>query len=172
MKINILLPYKEKFDKDKASSVSITVKNNLLHSNYLKEINIFGQKVENPLFKNNFVGFKYPLLSLKSKNKFLAHEMLRLIKKDPDKKQLIEIHNRPYLVEQIIKENEFPISLFFHNDPQEMKGSKSIKERENILEKCAAVFCVSEFVKKKFLEGVNKNVQKVNVLYNNFYNKP
>ena len=30
MKINILLPYKEKFDENKASSVSITVRNNLL----------------------------------------------------------------------------------------------------------------------------------------------
>ncbi len=166
MKINILLPYKEKFDKSKASSVSITVKNNLLHSNYLNEIKIFGQKVENPLFKDNFIGFKYSFLSFKSRNKFLAHEMLTFINKDPDKKQLIEIHNRPYLVEQITKENTSPISLFFHNDPQEMKGSKSIKEREFILEKCAAVFCVSEFIKKKFLEGINENVQKVNVLYN------
>ena len=166
MKINILLPYKEKFDENKASSVSITVKNNLLYSNYLNEIKIFGQKVENPLFKNNFVGFKYSFLSLKSRNKFLAHEMLKLIYKDCDKKQLIEIHNRPYLVEQITKGNDFPISLFFHNDPQEMKGSKSIRERENILEKCAAVFCVSEFIKKKFLEGINKNIQKVHVLYN------
>ena len=166
MKINILLPYKEKFDENKASSVSITVKNNLLHSNYLNEIKIFGQRVENPLFKNNFVGFKYSFLSLKSRNKFLAHEMLKLIKKDPDKKQLIEIHNRPYLVKQITKGNRFPVSLFFHNDPQEMKGSKSIRERENILEKCAAVFCVSEFIKKKFLEGINENTQKVHVLYN------
>ena len=55
MKINILLPYKEKFDKNKASSVSITVRNNLLHSNYLNQIKIFGQNVENPFFKNNFV---------------------------------------------------------------------------------------------------------------------
>ncbi len=166
MKINILLPYKEKFDENKASSVSITVKNNLLHSNYLNEIKIFGQKVQNPIFKENFVGFKYSFLSLKSRNKFLAHEMLKLMNKDSEKKQLIEIHNRPYLVEQITKENQFPISLFFHNDPQEMKGSKSIKERVNILEKCAAVFCVSEFIKKKFLQGINKNIQKVHVLHN------
>ena len=166
MKINILLPYKEKFDENKASSVSITVKNNLLHSNYLNEIKIFGQRVENPLFKNNFVGFKYSFLSLKSRNKFLANEMLKLIKKDPDKKQLIEIHNRPYLVELIAKEKKFPVTLFFHNDPQEMKGSKSIKERENILEKCAAIYCVSEFIKNKFLDGVNKDFQKVHVLYN------
>ena len=34
--------------------------------------------------------------------------MLKLIKKDPDKKQLIEIHNRPYLIEEIKRENKFP----------------------------------------------------------------
>ena len=166
MKINILLPYKEKFDKNKASSVSITVRNNLLHSNYLNQIKIFGQNVEFPLFEDNFVGLKYSVLSFKSKNKFLAHEMLKIISKDLDKNQLIEIHNRPYLVEEITREKKFIVSLFFHNDPQTMKGSRSIRERENILDKCAAIFCVSEFIKKKFLEGINKNFQKVHVLYN------
>ena len=166
MKINILLPYKEKFDKNKASSVSITVRNNLLHSNYLNQIKVFGQNVESPLFKDNFVGLKYSILSFKSKNKFLAHEMLKIISKNSDKNQLIEIHNRPYLVEAITRERKFIVSLFFHNDPQTMKGSRSIKERENILDKCAAIFCVSEFIKKKFLEGINKNFQKVHVLYN------
>ena len=166
MKINILLPFKEKFDENKASSVSITVRNNLLHSNYLDQIKIFGQNTENPLFKNNFVGLKYSILSFKSKNKFLAHEMMKIISKDLDKNQIIEIHNRPYLVEEITRGNKFPVSLFFHNDPQTMKGSKSIRERENILLKCAAIFCVSEFIKKKFLDGINKNFQKVHVLYN------
>ena len=70
MKINILLPYKEKFDENKASSVSITVKNNLSYSKFLSHIKIYGQDVENPLFKDNFEGIKYSILSLKSKNVF------------------------------------------------------------------------------------------------------
>tara|TARA_B100001093_G_scaffold445091_1_gene448530 strand:+ start:7 stop:1104 length:1098 start_codon:yes stop_codon:yes gene_type:complete len=166
MKINILLPYKEKFDENKASSVSITVRNNLLYSKYLDKIKIFGQNVESPLFKDNFFGIRYSALSFKSKNKFLAYEMLKIINKDPDKKQLIEIHNRPYLIDQITKRNKFPITLFFHNDPQTMNGSKSVKDREKILEKCAAIFCVSEFIKKKFLQGINGDVKKIYVLYN------
>ena len=166
MKINILLPYKEKFDENKASSVSITVKNNLLHSNYLNQIKIFGQSVKTPFFKDNFVGLKYSILSFKSKNKFLAHKMLEMISKELEKKQLIEIHNRPYLLGEITTGNKFPVSLFFHNDPQTMKGSRSIEERKNILNKSAAIFCVSEFIKKKFLEGINENFQKVHVLYN------
>ena len=166
MKINILLPYKEKFDENRASSVSITVRNNLVHSNYLNQIKIFGQNVKNPLFKDNFVGLKYSILSFKSKNEFLAHEMIKIISKDIDKNQLIEIHNRPYLVDKITKGNKFPISLFFHNDPQKMSGSKSIKDRKKILEKCVAIFCVSEYIKKKFLQGINGDIKKIHVLYN------
>ena len=171
MKINILLPYKEKFDENKASSVSITVKNNLSYTKYIDDVRIYGQSVENPIFKNNFIGLRYSIFSLQSKNKFLAHEMLNLIKKDHDKKQIIEVHNRPYIINQISKQNKFPTSLFLHNDPQTMKGSKSIKDRENILRKCVAVFCVSEFIKNKFIEGISRNVHKVHVLYNGVENK-
>ena len=166
MKINILLPYKEKFDENKASSVSITVKNNLLHTKYLNDIRIFGQDVEKPLFKDKFIGLKYSVFSFKSKNKFLAYKMLKIIEKDTDKNQLIEIHNRPYLVDQIAKGKKFPISLFFHNDPQTMKGSKLVKDREEILEKCEAIFCVSEYIKKRFLEGVEHNSDKIHILHN------
>ena len=51
MKINILLPYKEKFTKNEASSVSITVSNNLEYSKYQGRVSIFGQFVEEPMFK-------------------------------------------------------------------------------------------------------------------------
>ena len=139
MKINILLPYKEKFDLNKASSVSITIKNNLFHTRFLKDIKIFGRDVEKPLFRDNFVGIKYSYLSLKSKNNFLASEMLKVISREKDSNQLIEIHNRPYLINQIEKEIKIPISLFCHNDPQTMRGSKSIKDRENILKKWSEI---------------------------------
>ena len=53
MKINILLPYKEKFDKQKASSVSITVKNNMHYSKFLKDDNtgFMVKNVLDPFFK-------------------------------------------------------------------------------------------------------------------------
>ena len=51
--------------------------------------------------------------------------MLKKIVNDPEKKQLIEIHNRPYHINEIYKRTIFYISMFFHNDPQKMKGSKS-----------------------------------------------
>jgi glycosyltransferase involved in cell wall biosynthesis len=167
MKINILLPYKEKFDKKKASSVSITIKNNLEHSKFKKNIRIFGQQTENPLFNKNFCGVKYSFMSLKGKNHYLADQMLKLMFKSNDKNQIIEIHNRPYLLDIIYKKTrEFPVSIFFHNDPKTMKGSKSILEREKLLKQCVAVFCVSKYIKNQFLDGIKLNREKVYVLHN------
>ena len=167
MKIHILLPFKEKFDEKKASSVSITVKNNLNHSQYIDNVQIFGQKTQHPLFKKIFFGFKYSLLSLKSKNYFLADEMIKVIMNCDDKHQIIEIHNRPYLLDKVLKKTDkFPITLFFHNDPKTMRGSRSILERKKILEKCAAIFCVSKYIRTQFLDGIKINHNKVYILHN------
>ena len=166
MKIHILLPHKEKFDIYKASSVSITVQNNILHSCYKNIIRIYGQETENPILKDNFIGIKNPFF-FKSKNKNLAKKMCDKILLDYDESQIIEIHNRPHLlkiVSKYLKNN--PKSLFFHNDPQSMLGSKTIKERAEILENVNAVFCVSEFIKSKFLEGLSENRHRVHVIHN------
>ena len=167
MKINILLPHKEKFDKYKASSVSITIKNNLVHSEFKKNVMVYGQVTDNPILINNFTGIKDPLNFFKSKNKNLATTMCKIILSEKDKDQIIEIHNRPYLINIVNKYlNKYPISIFFHNDPKTMSGSKTVKEREDILKKVRAVFCVSKYIKNKFLEGLNKNTNKVFVIFN------
>ena len=101
MFINILLPHKEKFSKNKASSVSLTVANNLGFSKYKKLIRIFGHDVEDPMYKNNFIGINNSWNFLKSKNQNLAQKMCNFINKENEKFQIIEIHNRPYLVDSI-----------------------------------------------------------------------
>ena len=167
MKINILLPHREKFDKYKASSVSITIKNNLTHSKYHKFIMVYGQDTEHPISSVNFTGIKNPLLFFKSKNKNLAKKMCKIILSEKNKNQIVEVHNRPYLLNVVYKYlNGYHISLFLHNDPQEMSGSKTIKERVQILKKVRAVFCVSAFIKKQFLEGITENKNKVFVIHN------
>ena len=72
MIINILLPYKEKFDTLEATSVSTTVKNNLIYSKYIKNIIVYGRNVKNPILKENFLSINKSLNPFKSKNKNLA----------------------------------------------------------------------------------------------------
>lgn len=61
--------------------------------------------------------------------------------------------------------------MFLHNDPKTMKGSESIKDREKLIRKCAAIFCVSDYVKKKFLEGISIYSDNVHVLHNGVQRK-
>ena len=147
--------------------MSITVNNNLRYSEFKNNVKIFGQYVSNPMDKNNFFGIQKTLNFFKSNNKHLANEMCKIINKNQKKINLIEIHNRPYLVKYIKNKIEDSLlTLFLHNDPLTMKGSKSIQERKDILSVVSKVYCVSNFIKNKFLEGINKNKSKVVVLYN------
>ncbi len=168
MKINILIPYKEQFDEQKLSSVAITILNNFNHSKFKKNIRIFGRKVKNPAKVNNFIPINNSINFLKSKNIHLAEQMCNQINKDNDPKQLIEIHNRPVLFHYVIKKLKInlPVTIFFHNNPLEMSGSKTILERKKILENAREILCVSEYIKKKFLTGINYNPANVSVLYN------
>ena len=168
MKINILLPYKEQFDKSKLSSVSITVINNLKHSKFKKEIRIFGRQVPDPSNLENFVGIKNSLNLFKSKNLNLAEKMCKCILTDHDKNQLIEIHNRPKLIGYVLEKtkNKYPVNIFFHNNPLDMAGSKSLKEREYIIKNTNAIMCVSKFVRDKFLTDFKSIPSNIHVLYN------
>ena len=58
MNIDILLPFKEKFSKNKASAVSITVKNSMEYSLFKNNIKVYGQKVEKPFYKKKFYRIK------------------------------------------------------------------------------------------------------------------
>ena len=110
------------------------------------------------MYKNNFIGIDNSWNFLKSKNQNLAHKMCEFINKENNKFQIIEIHNRPYLVNKIYSnlKNTNLITLFLHNDPLEMKGSKTINEdRKNLLSKLDKIYCVSEFIKKRFLDRYN-----------------
>lgn len=168
MKINILIPHKEKFDKEKLSSVSITIINNFNFSKFQENIKIFGKKVENPAKPGNFIGIKNSFNIFKSKNTNLAEKMLHHIKNDNETKQLVEIHNRPILLGYIFKKigAKFPIIIFFHNNPLDMRGSKTLQERKKIVQKASVILCVSKFIKNKFLLGFDYEPKNVHVLYN------
>ncbi len=167
MQIDILLPFKEKFSMNAAGAVSLTVKNTMKYSKYFNNIRIFGQHVTNPFFEKNFHGLNNNWILHGGHNKSLAYHYYKKNLNESFKKKIIEIHNRPYIFNYLIKKiPNFPMTLHFHNNPQQMKGSKSIKEREFITKSASAVYFVSKFIKNKFIEGLSKNYNNLHVLYN------
>lgn len=149
MKINILLPYKEEYLNQNAGAVSILVSEQLKFSKFKKNINIFGISRNFKLKLNNFTSLNQ---SKFFRNSNYVKEFSRVIGK---KKSLIELHNRPAYFNYLKK--KLPANkylLFFHNDPTELDGSKSIKERQYIYENCDKIIFLSNWIKDRFFNGL------------------
>jgi len=164
-KIAILLPYKEDYNKSNAGSASLWVKDFFENSKLKKLTTIYGINTKKKSLSRNFINLnnKFPLLTFK-KNIYYAKLFLKKIHKQT---KIIEIHNRPEIFHFIKKHNsKYKLILVFHNNPLLIRGSKKIKERQDILNKCSNIIFVSKWVQKKFFEGLNnKKSKKCSVIY-------
>mgnify|MGYP000657171140 FL=1 len=164
-KIAILLPYKEDYNKSNAGSASLWVKDFFENSKLKKLTTIYGINTKKKSLSKNFVNLnnKFPLFTFK-KNIYYAKLFLKNIHKQT---KIIEIHNRPEIFHFINKQNSnYKLILVFHNNPLLIRGSKKIKERKNILNKCSNIIFVSKWVQKKFFEGLDsKKSKKCSVIY-------
>jgi glycosyltransferase involved in cell wall biosynthesis len=164
-RIAILLPYKEDYNKNSAGSASLWVKDFFENSKLKKITTIYGINTKKKSLSKNFVNLnnKFPLFTFK-KNIFYAKLFLKNIHKQT---KIIEIHNRPEIFHFINKQNSnYKLILVFHNNPLLIRGSKKIKERKNILNKCSNIIFVSKWVQKKFFEGLDsKKSKKCSVIY-------
>ena len=167
MKISILLPYKENFSPDYPGAVSLFVYETTKISKYKKNITIYGNTDFNKKFPLKYINIDTKKNVLSSQTKDYVKKFIKLEK--INKSSIIEIHNRPTYVR--ILSNEFDkkiISLYFHNDPLSMDGSKSILDRKLLLRKCYKIIFNSNWSKKRFLEGLeNKfiNSDKLSIFY-------
>ncbi len=166
-KIAILLPFKDHFTNSNAGSASIWIKDFNKKSKYKKNIKIFGNTddLEDLIDKKNYINISFNTYTFKSKNISYVDEFLKHNNKY--KFDLIEIHNRPSYVHHLITKNiKSKLVLIFHNNPLALGGSKSIHERNDLIEKCEKLIFVSGWVKEKFFEGLDrKNHTKCEIIY-------
>ena len=167
MKISILLPYKENFSPEYPGAVSLFVYETSKKSLYRKKITVFGSTNLKKKFPIKYNNITLPKYSIGSQTKIYVNRFINLEKKN--KSSIIEIHNRPSYVKIIsskIKKNV--ISIYFHNDPLSMDGSKSVNDRKFLLNKCYKIIFNSNWSKKRFLEGLENrfvNSNKLSVFY-------
>ena len=126
---------------------------------------VFGnlEKKLKPLTKN-FINIEINK-TLLSKNIFYTNQLYKHhLKKDF---KIIEIHNRPEsLIFMIKKKITSKLIFIFHNNPQEMRGSSTIKERMFLAENTDYIYFVSKWVKNKFFEGLPySNRNNCEILY-------
>ena len=157
-KIFVVLPNKDQFIENYAGSASIWVKDFFNKSAFKKNIQIFGStnNLKDILLKKNYTNLEIPNFKFLSKsNAYINNFLDHCIKNKPS---IIEVHNRPsYLIKINKKYSKSKFILIIHNDPLNLKGSKTIKERKWLLDVCYKIYFVSSWVEDKFFEGLDKN---------------
>ena len=166
IKIATILPYKENYTYTKASAASLWVSEFYKNSKFRTSNYIYGHTMYNDFLSKNYININ--LKNIKSKLKSATKEYSnKLIKKFKDQRyDLIEIHNRPLILKEITKEINSRYIIYFHNDPLSMKGSKTIKERLDIISSVEKIIFVSEWTQKRFFIDLdNKLKAKTEIVY-------
>ncbi len=163
MKISILLPYKENFSPEYPGAVSLFVYETSRISKFKKNITVFGNTTFKKIFNLKYVNISTKKEFFYSQTKNYVNDFIKLEKKINS--SIIEVHNRPSYIHIIhSKVKEKILTLYFHNDPLSMDGSKTIDQRKQLLKKCYKIIFNSAWSKKRFLQGMENKFVNSNKL--------
>ena len=163
MKISILLPYKENFSPEYPGAVSLFVYETSKISKFKKYINVYGNTNYKKIFNLKYTNINTKKALFNSQTKNYVEDFIKLEKKVNS--SIIEVHNRPSYI-HIINNNAKNkiLTLYFHNDPLSMDGSKTIDQRKKLLKICYKIIFNSAWSKKRFLEGLENKFVNSNKL--------
>ena len=172
--IVVILPPREGFSPQHFGAISLCVADFTRYSRFRHRTLVLGG-IEGPSFDQ--IPFHYVsgrCFWFQSHTRAYARNCLAVIKEK--RPRLVEIHNRPCIFQDLARQWTGPLALHLHNDPQEMRGCKTVAERKQILARAAAIYCVSQYIRDRFCEGLNEPLEKVQVVYNGlepaFYDAP
>jgi len=167
LKIATILPYKENYSEKKAGAVSLWVKDFLMLSKYKNNNVVYGNTSHKPYLSKNYININ--IKTLNSKFYSSTNEYLKIIIKELNKNtfDIVEVHNRPNMINELIEKVNSKYILYLHNDPRSMKGTKTPKERLNLLSKVDKIIFITKWVKNKFFEDLNldSNHYKCEIIY-------
>jgi UDP-glucose:(glucosyl)LPS alpha-1,2-glucosyltransferase len=162
-RIAVVLPRKEQFARDRFGAVSLVVESYVTHSAYRDATEVLGMPVRSPRDAIRFHAVTPRDRWWRRRNRGFALGVADYLAKEPPRH--IDVHNRVELFTLLAE--RFPaaaVSIWFHNDPQEMRGAGTSPERHNILDRARHVFCVSDWVRSRFVEGISRDTDRVILL--------
>lgn len=153
-RLHLLLAPKERFEPSGAGAFALNAYETSRVSRWRSGITVHGSPVAQPFPDIAFQPLVTPRWSLPNRNVAMARHYANAIKNQPP--DLIEIFNRPVMVEPIKRRlGKIPVVVHFGNDPRGMDGSRSAAERNALLDRTAAIVCVSAFIRNCFLDGLD-----------------
>jgi len=159
-----ILPKGEGFSTRQFGAIALCVRDFTEYSRYGSETIVIGGHPE-PGFEG--ISYRSPPRPkwYENRTRSYARGCVRILQ--DTKAELAEIHNRPNLVRLMRPHVSCKIALHLHNDPQEMKAARTVRERSRLLELCDGIYCVSSYIRNRFLEGLNETAKsKLHLVYN------
>ena len=166
MNISILLPYKENFVSNKAGAVSLFVNDITKESIYKNSTKIFGNTIYKKYLSSNYTNLTFEKKVFFSSNNQYVNSFINY--KETLNSDIIEVHNRPNYIKIIKKKYQNKLFLYFHNDPLQMSGSKTIKERLDLINTVDRIIFNSEWSKGRFfidLDNKQDLIKKTSVCF-------
>ena len=166
IKIATVLPYKENYTFSKAQAAAIWVCDFFKHSEFKNTNFVFGNTKGKDYLTKNYININ--INNLKSKLSSSTNEYCKnFIEKAKDTNfDIIEIHNRPLVFNYLKKKIVSKFIIYFHNDPISMNGSRSPKERLQLLNEVDKIIFVSKWVQTRFFNNLdNKLINKTEIIY-------
>jgi len=159
MNISILLPYKENFVSNNAGAVSLFVNDITKNSIYQKTTKIFGNTVYKKFLSRNYINLTFDKKIFFSSNNQYVNSFINY--KETLNSDLIEVHNRPNYIKIIKKKYQNKLFLYFHNNPLQMSGSKTIEERINLLNNVDKIIFNSEWSRNRFFIDLDNKQDRI-----------
>ncbi len=115
-------------------------------------IRIYGAPVERPFEGFDFCPLRPAWHGLRGRNIGLAEALRRRLAGHQG--ILVEVYNRPNMFAHLGARTDLPLTLRLSNDPRTMRSARTPAERARLLARAEAIFCVSDYVRQRFLDGL------------------
>jgi glycosyltransferase involved in cell wall biosynthesis len=169
-KIGVVLPSRENFSLRKSGAIALSSRDFALHSRFRDAITIVGAA------ECEYPDVRYRRLEdwrrwwMRGRTAY-ARAVVRAAREEGF--EILEIQNRPYMVGALGRAlPRAKLALHLQNDAQTMDGSRSSAERRELLRDLSAVYCCSEYIRRRFLEGVRDEAGKTIVVHNGIADNP
>tara|TARA_B110001450_G_scaffold145091_1_gene135650 strand:- start:416 stop:2530 length:2115 start_codon:yes stop_codon:yes gene_type:complete len=165
IKIATILPYKENYTFKRAAAASLWVSDFYKYSKYKKTNFVYGNTDTKDYLTKNYIN-----IQINENSKFTSSTKEYcdfLIKKIKNKNfDIIEVHNRPQVFTYLENKMKSKYIIYFHNDPLSMGGSKTIKERLNLVNKANKIVFITKWVQRRFFKDLDeKLINKTEIVY-------
>lgn len=153
----MLLPHKERFTAQNAGAVSTVIYELARHitKKDKQSITIFGSEIDNPKDGVRYCGLAVRKRLWESRNVAMAKAYLAYLDKARHQPDITEVHGRPQVAYLIAKQRpDLKVVLYLHNDPRQIRGAKTVAQRQALSQHLAGIISITNYVKNCFLDGL------------------